>query len=178
MVLRLPGPRTARLNWWVRETGTGTKCLFSAGCSPPSVSPPSAAEKTSASSEKSSRCLFALPLYLFLEVKFSRTCNKLEGRYINSGVELQTHTCMLLMASCSCSRRWAELKASKRMSVSLRSFSHSSVRSSVTTLSSPTSPSSPPSESLQGKRKQEENQSGMRTLSFLSGCFNKTAVTD
>ncbi len=58
-----------------------------------------------------------------------------------------SHTCMLLMASCSCSSWWAELSASKRMSVSLRSFSHSSERNSDTSFSS-CSVSSRPSHDL------------------------------
>lgn len=41
-------------------------------------------------------------------------------------------TCMLCMVSRSCSSWWAELRASKRMSVSFISFSHSSERSSDT----------------------------------------------
>lgn len=50
------------------------------------------------------------------------------------------------MASCKCSSWWAELRASRRMSVSFRSFSHNSVRSSDTTFSSTPSP---PSHSLE-----------------------------
>lgn len=41
-------------------------------------------------------------------------------------------TCMLCMVSRSCSSWWAELRASRRMSVSFISFSHSSDRSSDT----------------------------------------------
>lgn len=41
-------------------------------------------------------------------------------------------TCILCMVSRSCSSWWAELRASRRMSVSFISFSHSSDRSSDT----------------------------------------------
>lgn len=55
---------------------------------------------------------------------------------------MTSHTCMCVMASCSCSSWWAELRASRRMSVSLRSFSQSSERNSDTSFSSVPSRSS------------------------------------
>lgn len=52
------------------------------------------------------------------------------------------------MVSCSCSSWCAEFRASRRMSVSFISFSHSSDLSSDTTFSSPSSPSFSSSHSL------------------------------
>lgn len=75
-----------------------------------------------------------------------------------------TNTCMLFMASCSCSKRWAELSASRRMSVSLRSFSHSSVRSSDTTFSSVPSP---PSQSLEMFRRNENRKDHLFEIAKL-----------
>lgn len=61
---------------------------------------------------------------------------KLCSSIVTSNLVGEVHTCMLFIASLSCSSWCAEPKASRRISVSSLSFSQSSVRSSETAVSS------------------------------------------
>lgn len=142
--------RTGTQSWRAQETDRETDYLSSAYRSQSSGSPLSSAKIKSQP---------------FQDSYLKKMCCEYLGRYSDAFwlwwilkhlciqhkkfINIQAHTCMLVMASCSCSRWCAELKASRRMSVSFRSFSHSSERSSVTTLSSATSS---PSQSLKNKR--------------------------
>lgn len=118
--------KAAKWKRWDRSQGEWAYSLFSNGHSLPSGSPQLTKIQAGGKMLNSHTNVFA---QMLMEAK---------------------QTCMLFMASRSCSSWCAELKASSRMSVSSLSFSQSSERSSVTAVSS-LSPSSVVSMILEGR---------------------------